>query len=308
MVIVLKFISGNMSILNICNLSKFYNNICALNKINISINKGDFFSILGKNGAGKSTIIGIISSLINKTSGNIYINGVDFDNDPFSIKSIIGVMPQDFNFNQFETVFEIIINQAGFYGLRESCIIKRIEFLLKLFGLWEKRFTVCANLSGGMKRRLMFVRSIIHDPDILILDEPTAGVDVFSRKIIFEFLIDFNKLGKTILLTTHNFEEVEFLCNRVVIIDKGVILNDILVADISGFLTNNVFILKIDDSSKISNSFNFNILDKNTIELCISKDLNLNYFLSILIDFDVKIYSISVKTNILEKFFIDSLR
>ncbi len=298
-----------MVVLSACDLTKIYSHdVIALNKVNLSINKGDFFSILGKNGAGKSTIIGIITSLIKKTSGKIYINDLDLDREFSSVKSIIGVMPQDFNFNQFETVLDIILNQAGFYGLVGYFINKRAEYLLKLFGLWEKRFTIGMNLSGGMKRRLMFIRSVINDPDILVLDEPTSGVDVFSRKIILDFLVELNKLGRTIILTTHNFEDVEFLCNRVVIMDKGVVLTDVLVKDLVKSFKNNTFVLKVDDSFKLSGLSNFSILDKNTIELMVSEKLSLNYFLNLLIRLDVQVFSITNKGNLFERFFIDSLR
>lgn len=299
-----------MSVLNIRDLTKVYQfDVCALNGVNLSIKKGDFFSILGKNGAGKSTIIGIITSLIKKTSGKVYVCSYDLDSDFVYIKSLIGVVPQDFNFNQFETVLDIILNQAGFYGFSKSVIIDRAKFLLELFDLWDKRFSLSMNLSGGMKRRLMFVRALIHDPEILILDEPTAGVDLFSRKLILGFLKDLNKLGKTIILTTHYFEEIEELCNKIIIIDKGVVLKESNVIDLKIKLNENVFVLKIDDVNKLNNinNFNFKFVDKNTIELFLTESCKLNYFLKVLVDNDVYIYNITNKHKTLEEFFVDIL-
>jgi ABC-2 type transport system ATP-binding protein len=298
-----------MLILQVLNLTKSYDGkIFVLNDISFSICKGDFFSILGKNGAGKSTLIGILISLIKKTSGKVYIYGNDLDNKNIHIKSLIGVMPQDFNFNQFESVFDVIINQAGFYGLSKKYIFERAKFLLQVFDLWNKRFSICVNLSGGMKRRLMFVRSIIHDPEILILDEPTAGVDVFSRKIILDFLKKFNNLGKTVILTTHYFEEVESLCNKMIIIDKGNLLKETMVSDLFFYNSSNVFVLKIDDSSKLSKYNCFIILDKHTIEFNISSSYSFNFFLNILMSANVIVYNINAKNNALEDFFIKSLQ
>lgn len=219
--------------INIVNLKKIYsNNILALDNISFNINKGDFFAILGKNGAGKSTLIGILTSLLKKTSGKVFISGFDLDTDELLIKKLIGYVPQEYNFNQFEIVMDIILDQAGFYGIKRTYAFKIANFYLKLFNLWDKRNSVSMNLSGGMKRRLMIIRSLIHNPTILILDEPTTGVDIFSRKIILDFLKKFNKDGNTIVLTTHYLEEVEKLCNKVIIIDIGSIILNINVCDL----------------------------------------------------------------------------
>lgn len=299
-----------MSILCIHDLIKRYDNgFLALNNVNLSINYGDFYAILGKNGAGKSTIINIIVSLIKKTSGKIFISGLDLDYNSILIKSLIGVVPQDVNFNQFETVYDIICNQAGFYGFSRSYILNRINFLLNLFELWDKRNIVSSNLSGGMKRRLMLVRALIHDPDILILDEPTAGVDIFSRKVILDFLIELNKLKKTIILTTHYMDEVETLCNKIAVINKGSVLKELFVKDLHFFNIDKIFIIKVNKVYDLSflKRFKFSILDKNTIELYLSKSDSLNEFLFFLIVNDINIFSVTIRSNLLEDFFLNSV-
>jgi ABC-2 type transport system ATP-binding protein len=290
-------------------VKKYNNNFLALDKVSLSINYGDFYAILGKNGAGKSTIINILVSLIKKTSGKIFVNDLDLDYEPISIKSLIGVVPQDVNFNQFESVFEIVLNQAGFYGFSRSCVLSRAKFLLKLFELWEKRDTISFNLSGGMKRRLMLVRALIHNPDILILDEPTAGVDIFSRKIILDFLKDLNKSGKTIILTTHYMEDVETLCNRIAVLNKGIVLKELSVKNLNSLYIAKVFIIKVDNLYNLffDASFKVNILDINTLELYVSNNDTLNNFLLILLRNNVSIFSISVKNNPLEDFFFNSV-
>lgn len=299
-----------MYALSIYDLVKVYSNdFFALNSINISINCGDFFSILGKNGAGKSTIIGILTSLIKKTSGKVYIYDYDLDRELIHIKKLIGVVPQEYNFNQFELVIDIVLNSAGFYGLKKSLIFNRARQLLKLLDLWDKRNCVSMHLSGGMKRRLMLVRALIHDPDILILDEPTAGIDIFSRKIILDFLRDFNKLGKTIILTTHYLEDIEALCNKVAIIDKGVLLKEAFVTDISFSLNSSFFIFKIDDTSKLANitGFKINLIDSNTFEVYLLKNQDLSVFLKLIIDKNIFVFNIINKNSSLEEFFINSL-
>lgn len=296
-----------MIVLDFSNVFKIYNNsFIALNGITFNVKRGDFFSILGKNGAGKSTLIGILSSLINKTYGKIYISGYDLDYDSLYIKSLLGFVPQDFNFNQFETVYNIIVNQANFYGLKYSFIKNRLENLLKLFDLWDYRFSLSINLSGGMKRRLMFIRALIHDPEILILDEPTAGIDIFSKKLILEFLQNFNKMGKTILLTTHNFDEIEILCNKIIIIDKGIILKEID-SKILDMQQSDIYFFKIDDIKKLINikDFEIKILDNNLIEFISDKNNKLHDFLKSLLDNDILIINILNKNNKIEKYFFN---
>ncbi|HIH2763624.1 MAG TPA: ABC transporter ATP-binding protein [Candidatus Azoamicus sp.] len=232
------------------NLKKKYNNLVALNNISFSVEKGSFFSLLGKNGAGKSTTIGILMSLIKKDSGKIFINNYDMDKDVTKIKQLIGFMPQEYNFNQFETVIDIIINQAGFYGIKKNDSIKYAEILLKKFDLWNFRFSISMSLSGGLKRRLMLIRSLIHNPEILILDEPTAGVDIISRRLIWDYLREINSKGKTIILTSHYLEEIEKLCNQVAIIDKGNILLKTTVTNLINKITDKTFILEIEDDNE----------------------------------------------------------
>ncbi|MEY2986327.1 MAG: hypothetical protein RJB24_556 [Candidatus Parcubacteria bacterium] len=239
--------------LKIKNLYKTYKDgkVKALNGVNLTIYKGEIFGLLGPNGAGKSTLINVLTTLANKTSGDIVVNGVDFEKSPSEAKTYLGVVPQEFNFNWFEKVEDIVVQQAGFYGMPASEAKERAEILLKRLGLWDKRDTVSMTLSGGMKRRLMIVRALIHKPEILILDEPSAGVDVDLRREMWEFVRELNQEGVTIILTTHYLEEAENLCDRVGIINKGNILEvgtvkellselkkDTLVLDVVGIVKN----------------------------------------------------------------------
>lgn len=299
-----------MSALVISNLRKMYDNgFLALNDINLSIEYGDFYAILGKNGAGKSTIINIIVSLIKKTSGKVFVSGFNLDSNSIFIKSLIGVVPQDVNFNQFESVSDIVFNQVGFYGFHRSLIFDRVKSLLSFFELWDKRNAISASLSGGMKRRLMLVRALIHNPDILVLDEPTAGVDIFSRKVILNFLMELNKLGKTIILTTHYMDDVETLCNKIAVINKGTILKELAMKDLHFLNLDKFFTIKVCSLDKLLpfNNFKFSILDENTIDLHLSNNESLNEFLYFLIANNVNILSISMRNNPLEDFFLNSV-
>ena len=211
-----------MSALTIRNLTKTYaNGVQALKGIDLQVEKGDFFALLGPNGAGKSTTIGVISSLVNKTGGEVSIFGYSLDTERALAKQKIGVVPQEFNFNQFEKVFDIVVTQAGFYGIPAPLARERAEKYLRQLGLWEKRDKQSRTLSGGMKRRLMIARALVHEPELLILDEPTAGVDIELRRSMWDFLIGLNNEGRTIILTTHYLEEAETLCRRIAIIDHG---------------------------------------------------------------------------------------
>lgn len=299
-----------MIALSVYNLTKIYDNtFIALNMVNFSINFGDFLAILGRNGAGKSTLIGILTSLIKKTSGKVYVYNYDLDFNYNCIKYMFGIMPQDFNFNQFETVSDIIFNHAGFYGIKRASIFNRVRYLLELFELWDYRNFVSGNLSSGMKRRLMLIRAIVHDPDILILDEPTVGVDIFSRKIMLDFLRDFNKLGKTIILTTHYLEEVENLCNRVAVIDKGFLLKEVFINELQYVFDVKIFIVKVDDSYKLLNSLDLKIkiIDKNSIEFFLFKDQQLDTFFKFVNERNAVIFDMINKTNFLYDFFINIL-
>ena len=206
-------------------LRKVYKNgVAALKGVSLSIKKGDFFALLGPNGAGKTTLIGVLSSLVVKTSGEVSVFGVSIDKNPSLAKTFIGLVPQEFNFNIFEKVLDIIVNQAGFYGIPRKEALLRAESVLKDLGLWEKRGEVAQKLSGGMKRRLMIARALMHEPKLLILDEPTAGVDVELRRTMWEYLRRINKEGTTIILTTHYLEEAEQLCRTIAVINKGEIV------------------------------------------------------------------------------------
>ncbi|HIH2763295.1 MAG TPA: ABC transporter ATP-binding protein [Candidatus Azoamicus sp.] len=275
------------------NLKKKYNNFTALNDISFDVKKGNFYSLLGKNGAGKSTTIGILTSLIKKDSGKIFIKNYDFDKNISQIKSLIGFMPQEYNFNQFETVIDIITNQAGFYGIKKCDSMKNADFLLKKFDLCDFKFSTSITLSGGLKRRLMLIRSLIHNPEILILDEPTAGVDIISRRLIWDYLKEININGKTIILTSHYIEEIEKLCTDVAIIDKGNILLKAKIADLTNNINDKTFILDIEEK---------NITTQ--IEISLNKNESLNDKLNLLIKKNIQIKNIKSKTNNLEDLFI----
>lgn len=291
------------------NLNKNYGKKKALDNVSFNIKKGDFFSLLGKNGAGKSTTIGILVSLIKKDSGKIKINNIDLDDDPSKIKALIGFVPQEYNFNQFERVSEIIINQAGYYGIKRHEAIKHTERLLKLFDLWNNKDTVSMQLSGGMKRRLMIARALIHNPDILILDEPTAGVDIISRRLIWNFLKNFNKNSKTIILTTHYLEEVESLCNNVAIINNGQIITEISVKDLLNNIEKKIFNLEIENLNNLlpykSNDYEIKIINKNNIEIHSNPHIHLNSCLKEIMNNNILIKDIKSERNRLENLFIN---
>jgi ABC-2 type transport system ATP-binding protein len=213
-----------MHALRITALRKTYGKVEAVKGIDLAVEPGEFFALLGPNGAGKSTTIGIVSSLVNKTSGTVEVFGHDLDRDRAEVKASIGLVPQELNFNQFEKVHDIVVNQAGFYGIPRRVALERAEKYLTQLQLWEKRDAVSRTLSGGMKRRLMIARALVHEPRLLILDEPTAGVDIEIRRSMWQFLTAINKAGTTIILTTHYLEEAEQLCRQVAIIDKGLII------------------------------------------------------------------------------------
>ncbi len=222
-----------MKALEITGLKKTYDNDhVALDGVDLSVDKGDFFALLGPNGAGKSTTIGIISSLVNATEGTVRIQGLDLKSQRNQCKLLIGLVPQEFNFNVFETPLNILVTQAGYYGIPKSVAQERAERYLKLLELWEKRDRPAREMSGGMKRRLMIARALVHQPEILILDEPTAGVDIEIRRSMWEFLEEINKNGTTIILTTHYLEEAETLCRNVAIIDDGKIVEQGAVSDL----------------------------------------------------------------------------
>jgi ABC-2 type transport system ATP-binding protein len=232
--------------LKISQLKKTYdNNFQALKGIDIEVKKGDFFALLGANGAGKSTAIGIICSLVNKTEGDIEVFGYNIDTQREQVQEHIGLVPQEFNFNIWEPVLEIILNQAGYYGIDRNTAKQRAEELLKHLDLWDKRNELAQNLSGGMKRRLMIARALIHNPKLLILDEPTAGVDIEIRRSMWGFLSQLNKAGTTIILTTHYLEEAESMCNNIAIINKGKVIESTSMKELLSRLQVETFVLDL---------------------------------------------------------------
>lgn len=297
-----------MAALLISDLAKTYaNGTSALKGINLCVESGDFFALLGPNGAGKSTTIGIICSLVNKTSGSIKIHGFDVHEQPEIAKTYIGLVPQEFNFNIFETVEQIIINQAGYYGIPIKLAKQRTEYYLKKLDLWDKRGQISRNLSGGMKRRLMIARALVHEPKLLILDEPTAGVDIELRRSMWEFLKEINAKGTTIILTTHYLEEAENLCKNIAIIDKGIIVENTSMKSLLNKLQTETFILylksPLQKAPEIDN-YSIKLIDESVLEVCINQQQNLNDLFSALSAQHISISSMRNKTNRLEELFL----
>lgn len=298
-----------MKALNIYKLSKIYQNgLQALNSISLDIEHGDFFALLGPNGAGKSTTIGIIASLISKTKGKVLVFDSDIDTDNDKAKSHIGLVPQEFNFNDFEQVKHILVTQAGYYGIGTSHAEIRADELLDQLGLWHKRHGAAGALSGGMKRRLMIARALIHSPKLLILDEPTAGVDIELRRSMWDFLREINKNGTTIILTTHYLEEAENLCRRIAIIDKGNIIEHTDMKSLLNRLEKETFILDLKHPlpSNINlNNIIFNIIDNITIEIELDRTDSLNDIFKLLITKNIEVRSMRNKANRLEELFLN---
>ena len=300
------------SALSIKNLTKRYKNgFVALKGIDLEVQKGDFFALLGPNGAGKSTTIGIVSSLVNKSEGDVTIFGHDLDRELVTAKSFIGLVPQEFNFNVFEPVEEIVVNQAGYYGIPRKQAYERAEALLKELDLWDKRREVARNLSGGMKRRLMIARALVHDPKLLILDEPSAGVDVEIRKSMWEYLSRINREGTTIILTTHYLEEAESLCRNIAIINHGEIIHNTSMKSLLKQLNTETFVLDIDESisGEISlNNYPVRVTDEHTIEIDVQKEQNINEAFTELDSKNINVLSMRNKVNRLEELFIGLLQ
>ena len=295
--------------LEIHNLSKTYGNgHQALKNISFSVDQGDFFALLGPNGAGKSTILGIVSSLVNKSEGQVSIFGYDLQRDLVNAKTCLGVVPQEFNFNQFEKVRDILITQAGYYGIPASVAAENADFLLKKLGLWDKRDVASRMLSGGMKRRLMIARALVHKPKLLILDEPTAGVDIELRRSMWVFLKEINKQGTTIILTTHYLEEAEALCRNIAIIDKGVILENTSKKELLSKLNLETFVLDTDmrlEQAPDIEGFQTRINNEGQLEVDISKQQNINQLFDKLQAFEWRVTSMRSKSNRLEELFLD---
>ncbi len=298
-----------MYALEIQQLRKTYRNgFEALKGIDLKVQKGDFFALLGPNGAGKSTCIGIIASLINKTSGRVKIFDHDLDRELIEAKSRLGMVPQEFNFNIFEPVQEIIANQGGYYGVEPREIKQRTQFYLQELGLWDKRRLQARDLSGGMKRRLMIARALIHQPDLLILDEPTAGVDIELRRSMWDFMREINANGTTIILTTHYLEEAEQMCRNIAIIDQGQIIQDTSMKALLKTLNSETFILYLTETvaelPRVKGSYTLRIHDEHTLEVDIPNDETLNDLILQLHAAGIQIDSMRNKVNRLEELFV----
>ena len=297
-----------MQALALRQLTKTYKNgIKALKAIDLEVDEGDFFALLGPNGAGKTTAIGIVTSLVNKTSGVVEVFGHDIDRELEVAKSCIGLVPQEINFNMFETCFTIVVNQAGFYGIPRPLAKQRAEKYLKQLQLWDRRNSIARSLSGGMKRRLMIARALMHEPKLLILDEPTAGVDIEIRRSMWEFLRNINDAGTTIILTTHYLEEAENLCRTVAIIDGGNIIERDSMAKVLRKLQTEVFVFNLRDSRDVApqlTGFTAVLSDAHTLEIEMTKAQSLNDIFAQLSAQGIAVNSMRNKVNRLEELFI----
>ncbi len=295
--------------LTIENLSKVYDNgFEALKGISLAVEQGDFFALLGPNGAGKSTTIGIICSLISKSAGRVSVYGVDIDENFPAAKKFIGIVPQEFNFNQFEKVVDIVVNQGGYYGMPHSLATERAEKYLKALGLWDKRNASARMLSGGMKRRLMIARALVHEPRLLILDEPTAGVDIEMRRSMWEFLRKINGEGTTIILTTHYLEEAEALCRNIAIINHGEIAEHSSMRGLLKQLHREVFILDCAENlPEIVELQGFGVqrIDDNTLEVAVEQGQQINAVFAQLDRLGIQISSMRNRANRLEEMFVN---
>ncbi len=296
------------SALSIRQLTKTYGNgFQALKGIDLDVAEGDFFALLGPNGAGKSTTIGILSTLVNKTSGSVSVFGHDLDRQPAALKRSIGVVPQEFNFNQFEKTFDIVVTQAGYYGIPSKVANERAEQYLTQLGLWDKRDVPSRSLSGGMKRRLMIARALVHQPRLLILDEPTAGVDIELRRSMWSFLTELNQQGITIILTTHYLEEAEQLCRNIGIIDHGTIVENTSMRQLLGKLHVETFVLDLrQDLAQAPQLAGYpcRLINPHTLEVQVDKDVGITALFGQLALQNIEVSSLRNKTNRLEELFV----
>jgi ABC-2 type transport system ATP-binding protein len=296
------------SALSIRQLAKTYGNgFQALKGIDLDVAEGDFFALLGPNGAGKSTTIGILSTLVNKTSGSVNVFGHDLDKEPSALKRCLGVVPQEFNFNQFEKTFDILTTQAGYYGIPLKVARARAEQYLTQLGLWDKRDVPSRMLSGGMKRRLMIARALVHEPRLLILDEPTAGVDIELRRSMWSFLSELNDAGTTIILTTHYLEEAEQLCRNIAIIDHGRIVENTSMRELLGKLHVETFLLDLQQPQLVVpplQGYPAQLLDAQTLEVQVDKDQGVSELFAQLATAQIEVLSLRNKTNRLEELFV----
>jgi ABC-2 type transport system ATP-binding protein len=300
-----------VSALKISGLHKTYRNgPHALCGIDLEVEEGDFFALLGPNGAGKSTAIGIISSLVNKSSGGVEVFGHDLDLDPYGVKSCIGLVPQEFNFNQFLPAEEVVANQAGYYGIPRAQALRNAEESLRQLDLWSKRRVMARELSGGMKRRLMIARALVHRPRLLILDEPTAGVDIEIRRSMWEFMQELNRNGTTIILTTHYLEEAENLCRNIAIINHGSIVEHTSMEELLDKLHTETFVLTLKqrlDTLPALDGFEISRRDRRTLEVKVGRELGINGLFEGLSRLNIEVLSLRNKQNRLEQLFIDML-
>ncbi|MFQ1040889.1 ABC transporter ATP-binding protein [Gilliamella sp. CG16] len=297
--------------LELIELKKIYKNgVEALKGINLTVQAGDFYALLGPNGAGKSTTIGIISSLVTKTSGQVKIFGFDLDKDIVNAKRQLGLVPQEFNFNQFEEVLQIVANQGGYYGLPRKLALERAEKYLRILDLWDKRNSRAGMLSGGMKRRLMIARALVHEPKLLILDEPTAGVDIELRRSMWDFLREINRQGITIILTTHYLEEAEMLCRHIGIIQHGELIANSSMRDLLANSQSETIIIDYLPSSQpiVLNDYAFTNVEPGVLEVKVDKQHGLNQLFEQLNQQQIKVISMRNKTNRLEELFVDLVR
>ena len=298
--------------LQIDNLKKTYKGgTVALKGISLKVKKGDFYALLGPNGAGKSSTIGIIGTLVTKTSGQVKIFDIDTDKDVATAKLLLGVVSQEINFSQFEKVIDIVTTQAGFYGIKKSIAKPKVETMLRRLGLWNKRNDQARTLSGGYKRRLMIAKALIHEPKLLILDEPTAGVDIELRREMWDFLKEINANGTTIILTTHYLEEAEQLCKNIGIIDHGEIVVDTSMKDLLRKLDVQGFVLDLeeplDNEPKIE-GYNLRLDDPLTLVTAVNKDKSINNLFDELNKIGIKVKSMRNESNRLEELFIETIK
>jgi ABC-2 type transport system ATP-binding protein len=297
-----------MNALSVRGLTKTYRNgVQALKGIDLDVEHGDFFALLGPNGAGKTTLIGIITSLVNKTAGEACVFGHDIDRELEAAKACIGVVPQEINFNMFETPYTIVVNQAGFYGIARAVARQRAEKYLKQLQLWDKRGGISRALSGGMKRRLMIARALMHEPRLLILDEPTAGVDIEIRRSMWDFLREINARGTTIILTTHYLEEAETLCRNIAIINGGCIVERDRMSSLLRRLHVQTFVLNLRDSLAAAprlEDYEVALVDDHTLEVEVSKEQDLNDLFARLSALGIEVLSMRNKVNRLEEIFM----
>lgn len=299
-----------MKALEIIDLVKTYpTGVKAVQGINLTVEQGDFYALLGHNGAGKSTTIGIISALVNKTSGQVKVFGYDLDSDKAALKQQIGLVPQEFNFNQFERVIDVLVQQAGFYGINKSEALTRAEIWLKKLNLWEKRTHLTRELSGGMKRRVMIARALMHEPKLLILDEPTAGVDIELRRSLWQFLRELNEQGTTVILTTHYLEEAENLCRHIGIIQHGQLIENTTMKALLATLENEFFVLdvqkNVENRPLVIDGYSHRWLDENTLEVEVKRQQGLNKLFEQFSQQGIEVLSMRNRANRLEELFIN---